>query len=497
MTQDFCNRTARMMGQSVHPRFLAIVTVATLLFAPPSLAPSHGAQRPPPECHEWQECRRLALDARARGEYERFHDLAWRTVQTGPANDPALMYLLARAQSLSGRPRDALLMLRRLADKGVVIAGATSEEDFDRARRLPGWRDLEASMDRIAKADAVPATVPSTPPMPAAAAGTPAAPTALPATARAAAVTAAPSAVATPPVVPNALRFNPRPAEDVARFSAEPFLAVGLAHDAVSGRFLFGDVLGRRVMVLGEGLDTTVDLVRAASAQFHDVTALGIDVKRGDLWVASTARDGAAGAIHRVQLTSGRPIAIIESPPKFQVVRLIDVAIAGNGTILVLDGAAPRVLGLRSGGKTLEVLMPLDVAAPASIAAAGDERTAYVAHRDGIVRLDLRLQRATPVPAPAGIVLGGFEWIRSHRSALVGVQTLPDGSRHIVRLQLNRSGAVTEAMAIEAFLGRDAGPTFATVSGDDLYYLVTQQAESPTTPGARVMHVVVKRIRLP
>lgn len=295
----------------------------------------------------------------------------------------------------------------------------------------------------------------------------------------------------------NALRFDPRLAEEVARFSAEPFVAVGLAHDAVSGRFLFGDVLGRRVIVLGEGLDATVDLVRAASAQFQDVTAFGIDVKRGDLWVASTARDGAAGAIHRLQLISGRPIAIIESPPEFQAVRLIDLAIAGNGTILVLDGAAPHVIGLRSGRKTPEALMPFDVAAPASIAAAGDERTAYVAHRDGIVRLDLQLQRATPVTAPDGIVLGGFEWIRSHRSALVGVQILADGSRHVVRLQLNRGGAVTEAMPIEAFLRRDAGPTFATVSGDDLYYLVTQQGDSPTTPGARVMHVVVKRIRLP
>ena len=295
----------------------------------------------------------------------------------------------------------------------------------------------------------------------------------------------------------NALRFEPRPAEEVARFSAEPFVAGGLAYDAVSRRFLFGDVLGRRVIVLGEGLDTTVDLVRAASAQFHDVTAFEIDVKRGDLWVASTARDGDAGAIHRLQLISGRPIAIIESPPKFQAVRLIDLAIAANGTILVLDGAAPRVIGLRSGTKTLEELMSLDIAAPASIAAAGDERTAYVAHRDGIVRLDLPLQSAAPVTAPDGIVLGGFEWIRSHRNALVGVQVLPDGSRHVVRLQLNGGGAVTEAMVIEASLSRDAGPTFATVSGDDLYYLVTQQADSPTTPGARVMNVVVKRIRLP
>jgi hypothetical protein len=298
-------------------------------------------------------------------------------------------------------------------------------------------------------------------------------------------------------VVRNALRFELRPAEEIARFSAEPFVAGGLAHDPVSGRFLFGDVLGRRVIVLGEGSDTTVDLVREASARFHDVTAFGIDTRRGDLWVASTTRDSAAGAIHRLQLISGRPVAIIESPPEFQAVRLIDLAIATNGTILVLDGATPRVIGLRSGMKALEQLMPLDIAAPASIAAAGDDRTAYVAHRDGIVRLDLPLRSAMPVTAPDGIVLGGFEWIRWHRNALVGVQVLPDGARHVVRLQLSRGGAVTDATVIEASLSRDAGPTFATVSGDDLYYLVAQQEDAPAMPGGRVMNVVVRRIRLP
>ena len=307
----------------------------------------------------------------------------------------------------------------------------------------------------------------------------------------------APPDVLTPSGGPrNALRFEPRPAEEVARFSAEPFVAAGLAYDGVSRRFLFGDVLGRRVMVLGEGSDTTVDLVRAASAQFLDVTAFEIDAKRGDLWVASTARDGDAGAIHRLQLISGRAIAIVESPSEFQAVRLIDLSIAANGTILVLDGAAPRVIGLRSGAKTLEQLMSLDVVAPASIAAAGDERTAYVAHRDGIVRLDLQLRSAAPVTAPDGIALGGFEWIRWHRNALVGVQVLPDGTRHVVRLQLNRS-RVTDAMAIEAPLGSERGSTFATISGDDVYYLVTQQGDSTTSPGARVMNAVVRRIRLP
>src|SRR5207248_3140202 len=78
------------------------------------------------ECREWQQCRQLALEAADRGDYEIFHDLAWRAGQTGKRNDPALMYLLARAQALSGRPHDALVMLERLADMGVASDAATN-----------------------------------------------------------------------------------------------------------------------------------------------------------------------------------------------------------------------------------------------------------------------------------------------------------------------------------------------------------------------------------
>ncbi len=101
-------------------------------------------------CRDWQECRQLALEASAQGEYERFHDLAWRAVQTGPKNDSALMYLLARAQVLSGRPHDALVMLQRLADMGVATDAAT-DAAFTRTRALPGWPEVAAAMARAAR----------------------------------------------------------------------------------------------------------------------------------------------------------------------------------------------------------------------------------------------------------------------------------------------------------------------------------------------------------
>src|SRR5436309_10293650 len=103
-------------------------------------------------CTEWRDCRQLALAAADRGDYETFHDLAWRAVQTGPPKDPTLMYLLARAQALSGRPHDALIMLQRLAEMGVPSDAATND-DFVRTRQLPGWLQVSVLIERLSHPD--------------------------------------------------------------------------------------------------------------------------------------------------------------------------------------------------------------------------------------------------------------------------------------------------------------------------------------------------------
>ena len=84
-------------------------------------------------------------------------------------------------------------------------------------------------------------------------------------------------------------------AGEVLRFSGARFVAAGLAYDAVSHRFVIGDRDGRKLQVVGVGLDHAVDLVRAESAGFFDVQALDIDTRRGDLWVVSADETGSCG----------------------------------------------------------------------------------------------------------------------------------------------------------------------------------------------------------
>src|SRR5580765_7091380 len=124
---------------------LLILSVARAEAAVPDASQSSARAS---ECNDWHACRQSALEAAERHDYEAFHDLAWRTVQTGPPKDPALMYLLARAQALSGRPHDALVMLERLAELGVP-SDADTNDDFSRTRQLPAWPEVSARIARL------------------------------------------------------------------------------------------------------------------------------------------------------------------------------------------------------------------------------------------------------------------------------------------------------------------------------------------------------------
>ena len=475
------------------PRFAAGVA---MVFVSAALVRDAAAQSSTPDCRDAQECRELALEARARSAYETFHDLAWRAVQTGRPNDPDLMYLVARAQALSGRRRDAIVMLRRLAEAGYPNEAAT-DEDFRRVRELPEWQYIATLTGR--PRPGAPDVAP-----PAAAAAKPAAPAPRPATAKPLAaakppVAAAPSpaavaAVAPAPAAPprSALRVEPATVEDAARFSTGRFAPGGLAYDAVSRRFLFGDRIGRRLFVVGEGSERTVDLVRADSAAFDEVTAIAIDPRRGHLWVASTPADGGGGALHHLQLISGRVLARLTAPGD-SAMRLRDLTVAADGTVFILDSAAPRVLVLRPGATAIAQLMPLTTPDPTSIAVDEDGRLAFVTHREGIARLDIQARRATPLNAGNGIDLAGFEQIRWHRDVLVGSQIQSDGSRGFVRLQLNRDRSrVASATLIDTPRAADESTTLATISGSDLYYLVATTTESQGTTSVRV-----RRIKLP
>ncbi len=444
--------TATVCVRNVSPGSrLAVVllfVLSSLATAPANQSTRAGA------CSEWHQCRRLALAAADRREYETFHDLAWRAVQTGPRNDPDLMYLLARAQALSGRAHDALVMLQRLADMGVAPDAATND-DFRSTRDLPAWPELAARIAGLARS--VPLTRAETP-----------APSAPP----------PPSPVATAPA-PTASASAP--ISEAIRFSTGRFTVGGLAYDAVSQRFLFADRLGRKLIVVSEGTNRPVDLVRADSAGFQEISAVEIDARRGDLWVASTAPAAATGSLHLLQLVSGRPLKVFPIDADLEPVKLVDLAVTPAGAVLVLDALGGQVLELRPGATSLERVARIDAAEPASIAVEDSERITYVAHRDGLSRIDMQRHTVSPMTAPKTISLARVERIRSYHHALIAVQVDAGGSRRIVRFDLNASGATIIRAATLASSVPTAADTNMTISGDEVVYLAAPSNENSST----------------
>lgn len=450
-------------------------------------------------CSDLASCRQAALDAEARQDFEAFHDLAWKAASRAKPNDAESMRLLARAQSLSGRPGDALVMLRRLAEMG--IAPDVSGEEFRRVRALPGWAAVEALLaavherslaDRDRPASAEPAapaarapgaartrhTTRAAPVPPADRPGDSEAPAGRPATAGAAsspgAKTTAPTAAA--PDMPTLPAPAPAPvaaAADAVPLSGVDLDPIGLAYDSASRRFVLGDRADNRLVVADEVFKRVNPLLGAGSGGFGELTALEVDRQRGDLWVTSEDDEGRA-AVHKLQLVSGRVLSRLDVPEKWGPAVIGDVAVSGNGTIVLLDREGSRLLILPQPGHAFSRAIPLPATSPSSVAAAGS--IAYVSHEGGLLRADLQSGAVRKIVASKKVTLAGLRRIRWHAGTLIAIQQLA-GARGVVRLRFNTSGtAVTTAARLDDETPGDGSAL--TIAGDTAYY-VAREAGAP------------------
>jgi hypothetical protein len=405
-------------------------------------------QSPPPACADAAACREAAAAAAARQDFEAFHDLAWRTAQKSRPNDPEVMYLLARAQSLSGRPGDALVMLRRLAQMGVATDAKTSD-DFRRVRELPAWRELEELMSGAAAS--APVTAPPPAPKPAAAAPKP-----------------APAAPAPPAIETRSAEEtgDVGVGEETMRLASAPLEPVGLAYDSASRRFVVGDSQDNKLIVADEVFNHVNDLIGAASGGFGRLSAVEIDTRRGDLWVTSTDANGVA-SVHKLQLVSGRVLARLDMPDSLKPIVISDFAVLDSGALLLLDSAGGRLVPVKSVAGPFERSIPLEVTGASSLAAA-DGRV-YVAHERGLSVVELPAGRVVEIAAPPGASLAGLRRIRWTRGTLLALQQQGDSTR-MVRIRLSRRGQT--ATAIDALdRGAASAGTALTISRDAAYYV--------------------------
>jgi len=445
------------------------------------------------DCKEWRECQKMALEAAERQDYNAFHDLSWRALQTGPKNDPSLMLMLARAQSLSGRPHDALVMLQRLVAMGVAT-DVEANDDFRFVRALPAWADFEAKLKGLPPPDKPVPTTPSTT-APAPAPSTAAKPADAPAAAKRKSARRGskeepskpeplkpePPKPETPkPETPKEEPSTAEPAKaadarsaSAARtgplvFSAPGLTAVGLGYDAVSGRFIVGDRKDQRLLVVGERSGRLASLA-GVDAGFDEVSAFEIDAAEGDLWVTSASSQSRTSTLHKLQLISGRVLTSIALPAAEGPSRFSDVAVTPQN-ILVLDAEGRRVYRVAKKGRALDLVAHIAVPDCTSIAP-GQEGIAYASYDRGIIRVDLATRALTVVEVAGDVDLAGVRWIRWHRGSLVAIQGGTTGPFRLLRIRLDDAGRRVRAVDVLDGNVTLAGPTSAAVTGNVVYYL--------------------------
>ena len=359
-------------------------------------------------------CRAAALEAQASGDFEKFHDLAWLAYRKGRSDDAESMLLLARAQSLSGRPTDALVMLERVMARGITTDAATSE-DFARVRALPRWKEIsgQATTGSEVRAPSPEPRVAAEPRTPAAETKPPVAESKPPvAESKPTVVEPKPLTPDRPPVTSKVTEKAEKPSDakpPTRRASGAPLSFTTLlkpsafAYDAVSRRYLIADRAARRVAVVDESSGQVTTLVGAQGA-LGEIGGIAIDPQQGDLWVVSSTSGGAA--LHKLQLVSGRVLSTV--PLKGSNAHLVGLTfIRGSG--LVAADSSGTIWRINASGR-LEQLAELEYA-PTNIASDSSGRLYVSAGTSRLARFTLfprpGAREVLTLPAE-GVVPGGM-----------------------------------------------------------------------------------------
>ena len=295
------------------------------------------------------------------------------------------------------------------------------------------------------------------------------------------------------------------------RLNEPDFIPEAMTYDRGSRRFLIGSLHKRKVVVVDEVTSRVADYATFREAGFLSVLGLEADNRRGALYVLSaggpemqgyTAETDGQSFLHRLQLSSGRQVT--RTPPPGTGNHLLnDLVQAPDGTLYMTDSKAGAVYRLRAGAKDIEPFVTIGAHSyPNGIAWSGDRRALYVAHLEGLARLDLATRAMAPVGNPASVTLVGIDGLDTYGSDLIAVQNGLPGLSRVVRLRLTPDGLNVRALEVlDANLPDHDIPTTGVVVGDGYYYIANSQLRRFTAPGVAgppesLQKPVIRRVNL-
>jgi hypothetical protein len=393
-----------------------------------------------------------AVEARNEGDYQSYLRELREALGLRPGH-PELVYYVAGAHALLGRPDEAVAALVELADLGLGFP-AEADPAFE---SLVGDPAFEAVLRR--------------------------------------------------------LRANRQPvghAELAFRIPEEPdFIPEGIAHDPVEGAFYLGSVRKRKIIkIMGDG--SVEEFASPGEAGMWSVMGMAVDPVRRHLWVCTAAlpetegvrpEEAGRSAVFKFDLATGEILLRFHFSAASRPRTLGDLAVGSDGAVYVSDSQG-AIYRIRPEGTYLEVLVQRNqLASPQGLALSEDGRRLYVAdYPRGVFYVDLDSREVRPLEVPDDQTLLGIDGLARRGSTLIAVQNGAIPNR-ILRLRLGRGGReVRQVEILAASHPQWDEPTLGVVVGDRFYFVANSQwsrfADGLLPPSEQLSDPAVMWLRL-
>ncbi len=348
-----------------------------------------------------------------------------------------LLYNLAAAQTMNGRPADALATLRRIAEMGLTVA-PNKDPDFAPLQGSAGYQDV---LDALARNEQP--------------AGRP------------------------------AEAFTLRETGQIAE---------GIAYDAATDRQFVSSVRTKRIFAVSRRGEATVFAELPMS-----VFGMAIDPKRRLLWAALAAlpqtegfteADRGKGAVAKIDLGTGRVLAILQ-PTDAGPHLFGDVAVAPDGEVFASNsaGAIYRVEDGR-----LEPFARGPFVSLQGLSVAPDGRLLYAAdYSKGLFAVDLATRDSYRLPVPSTVSLLGVDGLyQASRNTLIATQNGTTPAR-VLRIALSPNGlGVASCDVLAANDPRMTDLTLGALHGQQFYFIANAQWGAWDNNGARKAAVTLE-----
>lgn len=266
----------------------------------------------------------------------------------------------------------------------------------------------------------------------------------------------------------------------------------GIAYDPHGEAFLMGSMTRSKILrVTPDG--SSSELVRAGQDGLLNPLGLAVDAERRGLWVASTAyppyggatlADAGRSAVFHFDLDSGelRQHLALDERPKHHFLNDLDVSTTGE--VYITDSETSTIYYLAPDGAALEPWLELpELNAFNGIALSDDDRLLYVAHLEGMTRIDVASRQASRVAEAAGVAIAHGDGIVFVDNSLIVIQNQPAFDFRVARFFLDPEGRRAQRVEVlHAGLVDGRMPFTGALVGEHLYFNVTSDLDVDADP---------------